>query len=75
MAFYLPHHPLTHNLAASFTDSPLERIFERQKLSTMIEVSNTQYNLVYNVISFTLASMAATTIFVWMRVVSGLTMK
>ena len=41
----------------------------------MIEVSNTQYNLVYNVISFTLASMAATTIFVWMRVVSGLIMK
>jgi len=34
----------------------------------MLEVSDTQFNLVYNVLSFTLASMAATTIFVWMRV-------
>lgn len=38
--------------------------------SKMYEVSATQYNLVYDVLSFVSASMAATTIFCWMRVVS-----
>ena len=33
------------------------------------EVSVNQYNLVYNALSFSLATMMATTIFCWMRVV------
>jgi len=35
----------------------------------MMEVSESQFSLVYNVLSFTMASMAATTVFCWMRVV------
>jgi len=35
----------------------------------MMEVSENQFSLVYNALSFTMASMAATTVFCWMRVV------
>jgi bacteriorhodopsin len=34
---------------------------------TMYDMTNTQYQLVYNVLSFALASMMATTVFLWMR--------
>merc|ERR1712124_212834 len=34
----------------------------------MFEMKDAQYQLVYNILSFSLASMMATTIFLWMRV-------
>ena len=66
--FFLLSPPLPDR--TSFTHPPPDTrgIPDLKHAKTMFEVSNSQFQLVYNVLSFSLASMAASTIFFWTRI-------
>jgi len=61
---------LKHFLCLVYTASSLRLQLSKTVVGMMFPMSDGQFQLVYNILSFSLASMMATTLFLWMRVPS-----